>query len=336
MSSRSKDLLSATLISAGIVGAAEIHACYTTGTTGKDAASRDYWADWFDNSLWHPNISTGLARCSSGRCDVIMLVAGDHYMGNGLTWNKGDTHLVGMGGMDVLRHNAVVHLDTSGTTMIDVTSSGCTFANFQMEADQDSTSCVNMLKLTTGSGGFTGRNIYMHGPEGASVAAATAFTCLNLGANNNYFENCSFGNGWPMASTQSAADDYQSLIRIQKSVQTSTIFRNCNFIATFTNNWHAFIYADYKPSGGCVWAFHNCNFLNPSTVTATYGIASESSFQDRASVMYFDANTSFAGVTDVAAATDEGGILFANNSIQFSSTGTALQYTGIAQPHDHT
>ena len=97
MSARSRDLLSASLIGAGIMGAGELHfAC--AASTNADGA---YWKDWFDREKYFAGanaVSSGYNAMVTGRQDVLFLGAAAGITSTAaITWAKNQCHVVGMG-----------------------------------------------------------------------------------------------------------------------------------------------------------------------------------------------------------------------------------------------
>ena len=346
MSARSRDLISATLITAGIPCAGEVHMA-AGASTGPFA---DYWKDWFDLERWHTgssasstgDIQRGYDRMSSGRNDVLLVSPETHHVSTALTWSKDNTHLVGAGGRTHMHPSALIQPHGAVSPLITVACTGAVFSGLTLRNGQStgSTACVSTLLLSTGgSYNFTMRNSFIWGPEDDSVNDSTSgWSLIKIGGDFNLFEDCLIGYGWPIAGEPTASSLNASLLRFQKSVYTGSEFRNCFFQAEFKVAAQAFIIAEYSPAANVFWVFRNCQFFNAGSTASNYGIRSDQagavSWSGGQTLAYFDADCAFAGVTDVGAAAGESYAKFSPAMAQ--STDAAHVQVGLALSYDHT
>jgi hypothetical protein len=90
---------------------------------------------------------------------------------------------------------------------------------------------------------------------------------------------------------------------------------------------------EYSPYSGTYHVFRNTAFLQVSTTSLTVGIGPSTIFvAGNKNALYFDANSYFTGVTDVAHSNNDGFMHFAPSSLAFSSTGTSNIYAGLSVP----
>ena len=87
-------------------------------------------------------LTAALAKCSSGKNDVVFLISNGQASGTArlsakLTWNKDATHLVGIcSPVNISQRARISHAATAPATaftpMVEVTGDGCMFANIQI------------------------------------------------------------------------------------------------------------------------------------------------------------------------------------------------------------
>lgn len=343
MSARSRDLISATLITAGIPCAGEVY--MAAGTTG---AFESYWKDWFDNDRFFTGTSADATGCiqktydsmSSGRNDVMLVGPGTHHITTGLTWAKDQTHMVGAVARSK-RPSPTIQPHGAVSPLITVTSTGTLFANVTLRNGQStgSTACVQTLRLSSAGPAynFTMRDSFIWGPEDDICNDSTGgWRLIDIGGDLNLFENCLVGYGWPVSGEPSAAANQPCLVFIRKSIFTHTEFRNCDFNHEFKSASHRFITVEYSPAACVFWTFRGCNFTNCGSTGLTVAIASEAGGLISAgqNILYFDANCAFHGVTDIAPANSEAFIKFSPAMAQ--STDAANVQVGLAISYDHT
>lgn len=344
MSARSKDMIGATLIAAGIPMAGEIHLA-AGGTTG---AFQTYWADWFENDRYHNStnaISVGEAALVEGRGDTLIVAPGTHVISTGLSWSKDLTHLIGVAPVGVgMAQNAILRpAGAAVTTMLTADATGCLFAGLKLRnaAVTASTACISTFKTSTNSAGTVCRNMYFYGPDDATIGAATGgWSLINVEGGDNYFEKCLVGYGWPLTGAPTNSSNHIALVRFQKSVFNASVWKDCMFQGEFkAGNVQGFLFFWYAPSAGVFHVFRNCQFYNACSTALTHAIRADQTSiapTSNAVFVYFDANCAFKGVTDIGHANMEGDIDFSPAQAVSSTATDGLKWCGIAQTFDHT
>jgi len=341
MSARSKDLISATLISAGIVCAADVYMAATSG------AFHDYWQDWFDNSLWFNStnaISQAEAAMTEDQGDVLLVSPGEHVISTNLDWTKGNTHLIGAAAHSHRSQKVTIRpAGAAVTDLVTMNATGCVFAGFRLlnAAVTASTACVRTFVSTSRSIGGIVRNVFLHGPEDDTVNDATGgWRMIDHSGKGMLYEDCQIGYAYPMAGEPASPDNYPTFLYLQKSIFNDSKWRNCVFVGEFKNSAHAPIIVEYAPANAVYWTFHNCQFINLGSTACAQGIISNlgganAAFTGSKNCMFFDSDCAFYGVTDVCAALNESYIAFP--SAGPVSTGAAPNvFIGLAQNPDHT
>ena len=342
MSARSRDLISATLISAGIIGAGEVHMAAGGEST---SAFQTYWKDWFDNDRFHTStndVFTGYTALTAGQNDVLLVGPGVHNLTSGtLAWNKAETHLVGAGVARGPGQGPTAALKLAGdfTPMISTLSTGTNiFANLLIDhgkAASASTANLVCFQVSSGStGGVILRDCWVKSPNDTSIAAAESYRCIVLQGGMLLIERCMVGgrsNEWTAPSGA-----HPAFIDIDKKGLGLTIV-DSQFLVSSTVNTHRFMIFKYSPWGGSYFNIKNTQFINASSGDWEYAIQTSGGADEIGNGninVVCDANTFFVGVTDISVAANEGLIIFAPAALP--STGTGLLLTGIGQTFDHS
>ena len=224
-------------------------------------------ADGNDGSVSLPlkTLPGALAKCTSGNNDVVFLIgdgtsAQTARLTQKLVWNKNATHLIGIaaptwiGSRARISHAATAPA-TAFTPMVQVTASGCMFANLSIfEGFAESAAVVTWEDQGN-------RNYYntvsFQGMGNATYSAdETGSACLLLtGGGEHVFENCSFGVD-TVARTVANAN-----IRIRSESARNT-FSNCVFPIYATNAGVLAVDANAANSLNRWVMFNGCSLLN--------------------------------------------------------------------------
>lgn len=344
MSARSKDMIGATLIAAGIPMAGEIHLAAGPSTL----AFASYWKDWFENDKYHDStsgIAVGYAALVEGRGDVLLVAPRtDHVISANLSWSKDNTHLVGAGQLYGVRPNAtLIPGGAAVTDLLTIDATGCVVSGLTLHnaAATASTACIKTLVTSTNCVGAIVRNCFLWGPDDDTINDATGgWRLIDHSGGGCLFEDLQVGYGYPIAGVPGAASNYPSLLRIRKSLFNDAVFRNCIFAAEFTEAAHTLIMVEFAPSAGAYWVFQNCQFMQLGSTALSLGIMSDlagvnAAFTGSKNCMYFDANCAFYGVTDVCAPDNEGYIGLSPALLPGTGTGASI-LAGLAANPDHT
>lgn len=228
-------------------------------------------ADGNEGSADSP-MSTLLAaynRCVDGNNDVIFIIgdgstAATQRLAATLTWAKDATHLIGITAPTMIAQRARISTATGATTnvnpLVDVTASGCLFANFSTFQGVGEAATDEQLWREKGSRNYYA-NVQFGGIGSANGAArAGSYSLLLYGASENTFEGCTFGLDTRDRSAANAS------VRLRKNASaaasTRNVFKDCLFPMRATATTPLFIDAD--ESGGIdrfAW-FKNCLFTN--------------------------------------------------------------------------
>ncbi|MHA1952183.1 MAG: hypothetical protein ACYSUC_12910 [Planctomycetota bacterium] len=326
MSARSRDLLSAALIGAGIVGAGELHfAC--AASTNADGA---YWKDWFDREKYFTGanaITSGHAAMGSGRNDVLFLgsAAGISTTAT-ITWSNNLCHIVGMDPSRPGQRSNRARVNPSGnfTPIWTISGYGNTFSNMAFNHGNSSSANTNLISITGARNWFQNCHFACYTINEMQVAA---YSLISLGDCSEVgFKDCYMGSdSVAMASGQ--------MLEYTSNTTIRALYDNCNFVMNSTAAAALFIHV--KPGAGKGTSiFKNTMFLNNSATALTLAIAA-SGMVNTGHQFYFDSNSAFAGVTDICAAANEGTCMFHVPGID-SSAGSGGAFHGIMQAFDHT
>ena len=155
----------------------------TTGSDGNTGGPQDPFA----------TLTQALTMTQNNNNDVIFLT-GTYHTTSTINWSNNFTHLIGL---TAPSNNNRARISATGATafspMVNVTGNGCIFQN-----------------LATFHGGFTGatgpqvcwaeaggrnhyKNVVLQGGGDATTAALAGMRSLTIGADENLFEDCTFG-----------------------------------------------------------------------------------------------------------------------------------------------
>ena len=323
MSARSRDLLSAALIGAGIMGAGELYfACHAS--TNADGA---YWKDWFDSEKYFTGqgaVGTAHASMGSGRNDVLLLgSAAGIDTTTTITWSNNLCHIVGMNPAWPGQRSQRSRVNATGnfTPVWTVSGYGNLFANVAFNHGQSSSANLNLINITGARNYFKNCHFACYTANEMQVAT---YNMISLGDCSEVgFEGCYIG-------TDSVAMASGTLLHYTSNTTVRALYTNCNFVMCANSAAPTFIHV--KPGAGRGTSiFKNCVFANNSSTACTIGIASSGMSAQR---FYFDANSYFAGVTDVGNAAEEAYIFFSPAMAQ--STDAAHVQVGLGLSFDHT
>ena len=176
-------------------------------------------------------LDQALAECTSGDNDVIFFT-GTMHLTSALTWNKNNTHLVGL--CAPLKRGKRARISSSGTTpfsyLVNVSANGCIFQNFGTFYGFPTTGATTPICWNDTGGRNAYNNVEFLGFGDATPAtgtanqtAARAFV-LNTSVGETTLRNCVFG---PDTVVRNAAN---STIEIAGHAPRVT-FDNCVFEA---------------------------------------------------------------------------------------------------------
>jgi hypothetical protein len=204
------------------------------------------------------------SKCRDNKNDTIVLIASGESAAETTeditataTWNKDLVHLIGQSRNKYGQRCRFNNTGTDVTPMIDITGSGCVFANFQAFCGNDDGNLVNVQ--VTGNHNYF-ENIHFAGMGLTALAGVAGATSLKLdGGTENVFKDCiigldtilrdgdSKGELWfdggasrmwfedCMFTTYLSADNQTVTIEDGTAIDRTIVFKNCVFFAKSTN-----------------------------------------------------------------------------------------------------
>jgi hypothetical protein len=288
----------------------------------------------------YTSIFTAEDQTVTRRNDVILVTPESHAWrgdanatGAALTWDKSNTHVLGMSPTSLAGYNRA-RFSHSGYTMANfMTVSGddnC-FKNIRFMHGSATGGASDVTMITVSGAGNRFENIGFAGPNNATQAASANYDGVVISGSHNHFKNCMFGSVNDVDRSGASC-----ILDFSTTCGGWNIFENCVFrsrsgggqaTAYFINDKVTDTVVDYTA------IFLNCQFLHQGT-SLTVAIAKAANTSRK---LYFDARCSFSGVTDIIASArnDEviwggGGATPDNNAI-----GDSV-YLGLARPVNHT
>jgi len=326
MSARSRDLLSAALIGAGIMGAGELYfAC--AASTNADGA---YWRDWFDREKYFTGtnaIGTAHASMGSGQNDVLFVgSAAGITQTSSITWSNNLCHMVGMNPAWPGQRSHRSRINASGATcypLLTVSGYANMFANVAINQGIASTLGISNVTVTGARNYFKNCHIALYDSSAADVAE---YGLVKLGDCSEVgFEGCYFG-------SDSVTMSSGTMLMYTSNTTIRALYTNCNWVMNAANAAVTFIHVKGGAGKGTS-IFKNCLFINNSATAITEGINS-TGLVNTGHQFYFDAGCNFAGVTDICSAGTEAYVLFGG---AYYSTGNVENvYLGHMLAIDHT
>lgn len=208
-------------------------------------------------------LERGYALCTANQHDIVALIgdSSDVNLDDTLTWAKNYTHLVGVCAPTNVGQRARIFMDASGTDpdsspLLDITASGCMFANFYIFHGIDDTDALINVRVTGGRNHF--KNVHVAGIGHATVGAeANARSLVLSGAEECLFEDCTIG-----VDTIARTNVANASVELASEAKRCT-FRNCIFPAYATGAAPVFVKANAAASAVDRWVlFDGCSFIN--------------------------------------------------------------------------
>jgi len=204
------------------------------------------------------------SKCRDNKNDVIVMIASGESAAETTEditetaeWNKDLVHLVGMSRNKYGQRCRFNNTGTAITPMIDITGSGCVFANFQAFCGGDSGNLVNVE--VSGNHNYF-ENIHFAGMGDATAADTAGATSLKVnGGSENVWKDCiigldtverdadSKGELWfdggasrmwfedCLFTTYLSADNQTVTVEDGTAIDRTIVFKNCLFFAKSTN-----------------------------------------------------------------------------------------------------
>lgn len=278
--------------------------------TNGSSNSHNYYRDRVNEANLFTSVSLAEAAMTTQRNDVLLVTPDSHAWkgdtnagGEALTWDKTNTHMLGLSPASLAGYNRARF-----------SHSGYTMANFMTVSGDDN--CFKHLRFMHGSStggasdvtcvtvsGVGNRFEYVAfaGPNNAAQAGATGYIGVSVSGSHNYFKSCMFGSVNDVSRTAA-----NTVLGFTTGCGGWNIFEDCVFrsrcdAATpyFINDAVTDTVVDYTA------IFLNCKFLNQGTAL-TIAIKKAATSQRK---LFFDNRCTFANVTNIATSGQEASIL---------------------------
>lgn len=300
--------------------------------------SYEHWLARFPKDKLHLKVSEAENACKTKQNDTILVTPeshvwyGDtHSTGEALTWDKHNTHMVGMS--PFTKGGAMrSRFGHSGATMANfMTMSGSSnlMANLYWMHGSSTGGAADINMMTISGHRNTWEGCHFSGPNDTTQSASADYTGFTLSSTSthNYFKNCTFGG-------------YNAVYRganAQLTLSTTgqgNVFEDCIFMCRAAGTTTEFI--DFSAATGATGKFTaiflNCQFLNAygNTASMADAIVIPTLTEATHAMLYFDSRCSFAGVDDVTYATKENLVWMGHASQQLNFTeGTTSDWKAL-------
>lgn len=202
-------------------------------------------------------------KCVANQHDCVFYLAGSSSitLSAALTWDKNYTHLVGLAAPSRIATRARIFQSSSLTgasPLLDITASGCVFANFYIfQGVDDATSLIN-VRVTGGRNYF--ENVHFAGGGHATQAVDGGASLALSSCEENLFYRCTIG-----VDTIDAATGMMALI-FNGSEAHRNEFKECTFRLRAGNSGAGFV--ELVTTAAAIdrdTVFDDCLFINNST-----------------------------------------------------------------------
>jgi hypothetical protein len=205
---------------------------------------------------------------TASRHDVVAVTPGYYDEEDAITWDKAQTHLVGLSSGNVFgdfsESNVVIYTDSTDVGSV-ITGSGanCQFHNVLVQNYGNNAACLTAFTLD--GYGWTFKNVGFQGTMTAGnddvVAAASLY--IDDGGSYPVFEDCVIGqNAWDVR--EGALSGVLRYVGTGLGGPYNGTFRNCRFLSRSETATVAMVAlpANYCMHG--IWLFNGCSFENYS------------------------------------------------------------------------
>ena len=245
-----------------------------------------YWCDYVNGSDGNEGtaenpfktLAYAYTKTRDGRNDVIFIVGGataasatayTQRLTATLTWANNATHLIGLGAPTLYANRArISHLTTATTNinpLVNVTGSGCIFANFSLFQGVGQAATAEQLWKDEGQRNYYGRVAFggMGATGGTTSGSNASSYCLYLsGGGERVFEDCVIGLDTTARNAANAS------LKIAGAAARDT-FRRCDFPMYATAASPFFIDCNSANSLNRKVTFDACRFINESDISGS-------------------------------------------------------------------
>lgn len=297
MKTRMREMAGATLSGLGLVGVSELRVLAAAVGTG---APYSYWQEWAGPEFFHTDLETALGLCTGNLNETLLVSPESHPQADAVTWDKSITHCVGMYGPAFMNHRSRIGHSVTVSPLLTVSGSGCTFANLYFPYGLANATDLNLLTVSGNRNSFINCHFL---PSDATPLDEAGYALIKISGSETYFKNCFFG-----GDTVAWTDGDMVKLGTAAGQVPRTIFENCLFVMNADNAQVNFL-ASIAGIGRAAVIFKGCQFLNLGTAL-TYAIDG-TGISGTGLTLAFDANSYFAGATDVIVAASESHAFFA-------------------------
>lgn len=317
---------------------ANVHILVKPSTSSTTYNSYEHWlARWPKDKLW-TKVSEAEDACITKQNDVILVTPeshawyGDtHSKGEALTWDKHNTHLIGMspftkGGAMRSRFG---HSGYTMTNFMTVSGSSNMFANIYWMHGSSEGGADDIRMVTVSGHRNVFRGCHFSGPNDTTQSASGNYKGITVTGSHNYFKDCIFG-AFNLAKRGANSQlDFTG-------VGQGNVFEDCIFVCGSGGTTTEFIAFDVTAQqGACTAFFLNCQFVNmyeggsDGTIKIADAITVSTTAETNDSRLFFDSRCSFAGVTDVVVAGKEQCIRFAHATQTYAQQAASPDYKSL-------
>jgi len=212
-------------------------------------SSTSHFKSWVEDNLprdkCFTSVADAYAACTAYRNDTVYVFPGLYTTTATLDWTKDRTHLVGLGGPNVMtregKPNCCVYTDTAAVDYtIHLTGDFCQFHNIQIQngdtggsADGDNLSAVGVA----GYGNYFSHVLFRGINSAAQIADADCSSLeIMQGAGELMFEDCIIGqNGYGGTRTGVAGQGHLLWSATGAPAVEGMIYRRCTFLQRISN-----------------------------------------------------------------------------------------------------
>lgn len=305
------------------------------------AATNTYtwWYKRWKRNRFFTKVSLAEDACLTKRNDVILITPeshvwyGDtHATGEALTWDKHNTHMIGMspftkGGAMRSRFG---HSAATMANFMTISGSNNMLANLYWMHGSSTGGALDVNMMTYSGHRNVARGCHFSGPNDSTQSAHANYTGFTLSSTSthNYFKDCTFG---AFNAVKRGANAQLTL----STTGAGNVFEDCLFVcgaAGTTTEFIDFSRASAGQVGQATAIFLNCQFINqyPRALIAD-AIVIGNLDETHDSHLYFDSRCSFMGVTDIVVAGKEQLVWMGHSGQTYSHAGnTDYLASGLA------
>jgi hypothetical protein len=232
------------------------------------ASANSAYETWYkkigvDNDHLYSNVANAYAAATANRNDTILTSPEAHALTSQLTWAKGHTHMIGLGGPnhggDYSEPNSVIYTSTANVAnTIDLTGEYCQFRNLIIENSGNNANNVAAVRINKYGAYF--KKVAFHGTMVANQCANVNCCSLAIGAAGMYphLEDCIIGQDvWGERATANSG-----VLRFNGTGgrPNGGVFKDCQILSVGTTAACAMVAIPASTSSGRGWLFANCAF----------------------------------------------------------------------------